>query len=126
MYAAVIAVGGALAMTVVLASVTMLARAVRGISPNQIPLVLTMDASFPVFCAAAGVFSALAAGYITTRAADVAIVRHAVASGALTMAGHGVVVAALGSPLSPVATVLYIGLTLPALLAGSCLASPAR
>jgi hypothetical protein len=113
-------------MMVILAAVAMLALALRGTPASQIPLVLTTDASFPVFCAAAGVFCALVAGYATTRAAGVAIVRQAVASGALTVAGHAAVVAALGSWLSPMATILYIGLTLPALLAGCYLASPAR
>ena len=124
--AAAFAVGGALAMTVVLAAVAMLALAVRGTPAGQIPLVLTTDASFAYFCAAAGVLCALVAGYATTRAAGVAIVRHAVASAALTVAGHAAVVAALGSWLSPMGTILYVGLTLPALLAGCYLAAPAR
>src|SRR5688572_26140025 len=74
--AAGIAVGGALSMTVVLGAVAMLAAAIRGLPGGQLPLLLTTDPSFPWFCAAAGVFTALLAGYITSQAGG-GTVRHA-------------------------------------------------
>jgi hypothetical protein len=119
-----LAVGGALAMTVVLGAVAMLSAAVRGLPTAQVPLLLTTDQSFPWFCAAAGLFSALLAGYITTRTGVAA--PHGLAAGVLTMTGHAAVVALLGSALSPTATVAYIGLTLPAVWLGGYLGSPGR
>jgi hypothetical protein len=92
---------------------------------RQVPLVLTTDASLPFFCAAAGVFTAFAAGYITTRDLGAASVRQALAAGIATIAGHAVVVALLGSPLAAGATAVYVGLTMPAVLAGSLVGMPA-
>jgi hypothetical protein len=123
--AAGLAVGGALAMTVVLGAVAMLSAAIRGLPPGQIPLLLTTDTSFPWFCAAAGVFSALSAGYITSRTQSAASLRHWFAAGVLTVAGHVAVVALLGSPLAPLATAVYVGLMMPAVCLGCYFGSPA-
>jgi hypothetical protein len=123
--AAGLAVGGALAMTVVLGTVAMLSAAIRGLPAAQVPRLLTTDASFPWFCAVAGVFSALGAGYITSRTGG-AMAKHWLASGALTVAGHGCVVALLGSPLGPVATAAYIGLMMPAVCLGFYVGAPSR
>jgi hypothetical protein len=123
--AAGLAVGGALAMTVVLGAVAMLSAAIRGLPPGQVPLLLTTDTLFPWFCAAAGVFSAISAGYITSRTQGAAAVRHWLAAGMLTMAGHAAVVGLLGSPLAPLATAAYIGLMMPAVCLGCYFGSPA-
>jgi hypothetical protein len=119
-----IAVGGALAMTVILGLAAIAGTAFRGVPSSQVPLLLTTDSAFPIFCAAAGVACALAAGYITARARSGALLRHAIVSSTLTVALHVVVVGALGSPLSPFATAVYIGSTLPALTAGCLLGAP--
>ena len=123
--AAAIAVGGALAMTVVLAAVAMLASALAGVPAQQVPLLLTTDAVFPWFCAAAGVFSANLAGYITARCERSMPIRQMVKACLLAGAGHIAVAGTLGSPLGPWATALYIALTLPALCLGCFLGSEA-
>lgn len=122
-YAAGLAIGGALAMTVILGAVAMLSAAIRGLPATQVPLLLT-DSSFPWFCAAAGVFSALLAGYITSRTVGGATANHWLAAGLLTAAGHGCVVALFGSTLAPLATAAYIGLTMPAVSLGCYFGSP--
>ena len=98
-----LAVAGALAMTVVLGAVAMASAAVRGLPPAHVPLLLTMDPSFPWFCAAAGLLSAVLAGYITTQTGDAA--PHWLAAGVLTMTGHAAVVALLGTSLAPMENV---------------------
>jgi hypothetical protein len=123
--AAAIAVGGALAMTVVLAAVAMLASALGGMSAQHVPMLLTTDAAFPWFCAAAGVFSALLAGYITARREGNGSIRQVMKACLLTGMGHIGVVGALGSPLAPWAAALYIASTLPALCLGYYLGLPA-
>jgi hypothetical protein len=123
--AAAIAVGGALAMTVVLAAVAMLASTAAGVPAQRVPTLLTSDAAFPWFCAAAGVFTALLAGYITTRLECAASMRQALAACMLTVVGHVAVVGLLGSPLAPVATAMYIACMLPALCLGCYLGAPA-
>jgi hypothetical protein len=102
----------------------MLSAAIRGVPPDQVPLLLTADTWFPWFCAAAGVFSALSAGYITARTGGGVAVPHWLAAGVLTMAAHSCVVGLLGSPLAPVATAVYIGLTMPAVCLGCYFGSP--
>jgi hypothetical protein len=124
--AAGLAVCGALAMTVVLGAVAMLSAAIRGVPPAQVPQLLTADSWFPWFCAAAGVFSALSAGYISSRTVAGASLHHWFAAGVLTLAAHAVVVGLLGSPLAPMATLAYIGLTMPAVCLGCYLGSPSR
>jgi hypothetical protein len=103
----------------------MLSAAIRGLPPAQVPVLLTTDSSFRWFCAAAGVFSALLAGYITSRNTSDAV-HHWLAAGVLTLAGHVAVVELLGSLLAPVATAAYIGLMLPAVCLGCYLGSPVR
>lgn len=124
--AAAIAVGGAMAMTVVLAAVAMLASAVAGVPARQVPTLLTTDAAFPWFCAAAGVFTAVSAGYITTRSEGGVSIRQAVTACLFTFVGQVTVAWVLGSPLAPSATALYIALTLPALCLGCYLGAPVK
>lgn len=124
--AAAIAVGGALAMTVVLSAVAMVAAAVGGVPAPRVPTLLTNDREFPLFCAAAGVFTALLAGYITTRSEGGVSIHQALAAGLLTVVCHVAVVSVLGSPLAPLATGVYIALTPPALWAGCYLGASAR
>jgi hypothetical protein len=110
-------------MTVVLGAVAMLAAAMRGLPPAQVPLLLTDDPLFAWFCAAAGVFMALLAGYITSR--DGGTTKgQALAAGILTLVGHGAVAGLAGSPLAAWATAVYIGSTMPALWLGCYLGSP--
>jgi hypothetical protein len=116
--AAAIAVGGALAMTVILAAVAMAASALAGVSSEQVPTLLTSDPVFPWFCAAAGVFTAFAAGYITARLAGGPTLQHVLAACLVTVFGHLLAIALLGSPLAWWGTVLYIGLASPALVLG--------
>jgi hypothetical protein len=85
---------------------------------------LTTDAAFPWFCAAAGVFTALLAGYITSRSEGRASIRQAQAACILTVVGHGTIVVVLGTPLAPWATALYIAFTPPALCLGCYLGAP--
>jgi hypothetical protein len=125
MLAAAVAVGGALSMTIVLAAVAMLASVLAGVPARQAPTLLTTDAAFPWFCAAAGVFSALLAGYITARRERGPWIRQVTRACLLTGAGHIAVVGTLGSPLAAWATSLYIALTMPALCLGCYLGSPA-
>ncbi|MEX2142322.1 MAG: hypothetical protein WD894_23840 [Pirellulales bacterium] len=124
--AAAIGVGGALAMTVVLAAVAMLAAAVAGVPAQRVPTLLTSDVAFPWFCAAAGVFTALLAGYITARNEGGVSSRNVGTACMLTVAGHMAVVGVLGSPLAPVATATYIACTLPALCLGCYFGAPVR
>jgi hypothetical protein len=124
--AAAIAVGGALAMTVVLAAVAMLGSALAGVPAQQAPMLLTTDAAFPWFCAAAGLFSALLAGYITAPRDGSVQIHQVMRACLLTGMGHIAVVGTLGSPLAPWATALYIALTLPALCLGRYLGAPVR
>jgi hypothetical protein len=123
--AASIAVAGELAMTVVLGAVAMLAAAIRGTPSAQIPMLLTADEFFPLFCAAAGVLTALLAGYITTPAANGGWVRHGFVAGTLTVVAHAAAIALCGSPLGPWQTTAYVSLTLPAVCLGCYWASPA-
>ena len=123
--AAAIAVGGALAMTVVLAAVAMLASAAAGVPDERVPMLLTTDAAFPWFCAAAGVFTALLAGYITARSEGSVSIRQVMAAGMLVVVSHAAVVGVLGSPLAPLATAMYIASTLPALSLGCYVGAPA-
>ena len=113
-------------MTIVLAAVAMLASAVAGVPAQRIPTLLTTDVMFPRFCAAAGVFTALLAGYITSRSAGSASTGKALQASVLTVVGHVTVVALLGSPLSPWATAMYIAITPPALCLGCYLGAPGR
>jgi hypothetical protein len=103
----------------------MLSAAIRGLPAAQVPRLLTTDPSFAWFCAVAGVFSALWAGYINSRTGG-ATANQWLAAGVLTAAAHGCVVALLGSPLAPIATAAYIGLTMPAVCLGCYFGSPAH
>jgi hypothetical protein len=122
--AATIAVGGALAMTNVLAAAALLASALAGVPARQAPALLTADAAFPRFCAAAGLFTALLAGYIMSRFEHGASPRQTCRACVLTLAGHVAIVMLLGSPLAPWATAVYIAGTLPALCLGCYLGAP--
>jgi hypothetical protein len=103
----------------------MLSAAIRGLPAAQVPQLLTTDPSFAWFCAVAGVFSALWAGYISSQTAGDSA-KHWLGAGVLTAAAHGCIVALLGSPLAPTATAAYIGLTMPAVCLGCYLGSPAH
>jgi hypothetical protein len=124
--AAIIAVAGALAMTVILAAAALASAAVRGLPPAELPLLLTADSMFPRFCATAGVVMAVIAGYCAIRGDGGVTVLQSVVAGVLTVVGHTLIIFMLGSPLSPAATALYVALTLPAVCLGCYLGSPAK
>ena len=124
--AAAIAVGGALAMTVILAAVAMTASALAGVPAAQVPTLLTADPVFAWFCAVAGVCTAFVAGYITANLEGDGALQQVMAACLLTVAGHVLVVIALGSPLAPWETAIYIALTPPALFVGGYCGAPVR
>jgi hypothetical protein len=124
LFAAAIAVGGALAMTVILAVVAMAASALAGVPAAQVPTLLTADPVFSWFCTAAGVCTAFVAGYITANFEGQGAPLQVMASCLLTVAGHMMVVVALGSPLAPWGTALYIALAPPALFLGFYCGAP--
>jgi hypothetical protein len=120
------AVGGALAMTVLLAPIAILSAMLHGVRPEQAPLLLTADKSFAILCALGGVASAFIAGYITARRKDGTALRHALAAGVLAAAGHAALWNVIGSPLPAQLAAIYIALTVPALVSGWYFGSPAR
>ena len=124
--AAGIAIGsaGGLLMHFVLSVVAGVGLLLRGVAAERVLPELLSDVRLPGYCAIAGVFIVLLAGYITARSVEVGPLRHALFVGVGTAVVGALLALLFGSRLESIWLAMQLIMLAPAACLGGWLAMP--